>query len=424
MGKPKSSAVAIISLTIGSGSDIGSQVQDILWSSYVNRGYRVKAVVRDPYFNLLKAITQNGDESKIKYLKEGRKKIVPIKFKYKMGEGETDEHVAYLTDMHSTGEGADGRIIFIGIDPLSFLLNRGNASGKSYEGSVSEVIKKVVEEYGNQPRGPGVTVAVSKTIDNKKNRWFMHRQDPKTFIRSLLDWSSSVTNKKSRWIVSSGWDPDNSRPKINIKEEADLEPLDIGIYVVSNNSEDPRDVRTWYLNMNNFTASFQASMATGGISAISGRYIDKIAIDDKADVSDKTTGNKVNVSVGSDRAFTKPGDVDWGTFIMSVPESNGGAVGVKYEDYIDGRARQKFMNLLGVSMNLMIETIGDPILQNSERLGVTTCTLQWSDLDREFYFMHGKWIVNGFEHHYDQVENWRTKIYMYRIDHDANAKKI
>ena len=92
--------------------------------------------------------------------------------------------------------------------------------------------------------------------------------------------------------------------------------------------------------------------------------------DEGAKVDDANTASKVNVFQadsleGSDRAFSKPDKVDWGTYVMPVPEFSAGDLGINYIDYIDGRARQKFMNLLGASMNLTVRVDGDFAVQNS-----------------------------------------------------------
>ena len=430
---PRSDPISMVEFRVGDGEDLSRAVYHLQWESFVNRGYTIKVVVLDPNYNLLKSTVNGsgGDVNQIKYLKEGRKKIVTVRFKLKKGDQETEEQVAYLTDMQSTGVGVGARTIFIGIDPLSFLLSRGKSKGNYYDGSVSDVIKQVVTEYSSQPNGPGATVNVSKTEDNDKNRWFTYRQDPKTFIKSLLDWSSSVTKGKSRWIVSSGWDAENDRPKINIKEEVELDRKQIGTYTIFTNDQNPRQFKDWFLSMNNFTSAFQTRMTTSGISSVSGRYIDQISLKDKSTVDDETTGSKLNVDygnkelgAGSDKAFTKPDDVDWGTYVTAIPEQNDGGVGKNYEDYIDGRARQKFMNLLGVSMNLMVDVIGEPRLFNSEQLGAIWCVLKWMDADADFYFLHGKWLINGFQHYYNRDDGWRTKIMLYRIDWNANATKI
>jgi hypothetical protein len=409
-------------------NELAIHCMHLQWSSFVNTGYLVQGEVHDPNHVALKRIARGSDSSTIEYLKDGRRKPMPVKFLFKWDkENKTEERIAYLTQLHGYGRGQQSFIKFIAIDPPSFLLNSGTADGRVYTGKVSSVIKDCISDFtGNTDGIPNLDIDVTETNDNPKNKFYMARMDPKTFIGTLLDWSSPLSSDKSRWIVSC------KDTKINIKKESDLEGVDLGTFTVApTGSQVARDVDNWELLMNNFVTAYQARMVTAGISSVSGAYLDTINNEDEVIVDDENTAQKRNVDVKSDRAFTKPGDSDvWpqglpATFLSSIPEFNAGDIGLKYQDYIDGRARQKFINMLPLTMRIRIDIDGNKDVNDSELLGVSTCSLMWKDIDQEenLYFLHGCWIVYGFNHVYNKRKGrWTTQLYLYRIDHDAESK--
>lgn len=408
MGEPKSTHKPIIELSIAGGPDIGFNMSRFEWASFVNGGYIVRGRIRDPYFNILKDLATKG------YLKEGREKETKVKFRLKWSAGDqTEERIAFMTTLNATGSNESGEIEFIAVDPPSFFLNEGTADGKAYKGSVSEVIQQVVSEYA-----ASITLEITKTDDNKENIWYMMRQDPKTFIRSLLDWSAGVTPKKTHWIVAS------VDEKLIIKEQADLESKDYGVYHVNRNGTTGKDAISYELLADNFISPLQTKLITAGISAISGEYLDKISDsgENKVFVKDENTQNKVNVDITQAQGFKKPSK-KWATSIMAIPEHNAGEIGVTYSKYIDGRARGMFLNMLNLVMRLKMRVTGEHMFDDSSKLGVAKCTLSWKDIDEEPYFMGGKWLIYGF-HHIMTVSNWTTDLYLARLDYDASAKKV
>lgn len=408
MGEPKITHKPIIELSIDGGADIGFNVQKFEWASFVNGGYIVRGKIHDPYFNILKNLATKG------YLKDGREKETQVKFKLKWSAGdETTERIAFMTSLTADGKNESGTIEFIGIDPPSYYLNEGTADGKVYKGNVSSVIKQVVNEFA-----PNISIEVSETDDNKENLWYMMRQDPKTFIRSMLDWSAGVTSKKTHWVISS------VDKKLIIKEEAELQSADFGVYHVNRNGNTGKDALYYEVLADNFISPLQTKLITSGISAISGEYLDKVSDsgEQKVFVKDENTQNKVNVNITQNQGFKKP-DKKWATAIMAVPEHNAGEMGIQYSKYIDGRARGMFLNMLNLVMRMRLRVTGEHMLDDSSKLGVAKCTVSWKDIDGEPYFLAGKWLIYGF-HHVMTVSNWTTDIYMARLDFDASAKKV
>jgi hypothetical protein len=408
MGSPTTSAAPVMTISIAGGADIGQNLTKFEWASFVNGGYIIRAKVSDPFFNYLKNLAVKG------YLKEGRSKETPVKFKIAWSGGnETKQRLAFMTDLQAHGFNEGGEIEFVAIDPPSFYLNEGTADGRVYEGRISDVIRQVVQEYA-----PGIKVDVTKTLDNETNKWWMMRQDPHTFIRSLLDHAAGVTPKRTSWIVSS------VDEEINIKEQADLIGQDFGIYYINRHGDAPGDALQFDMLADNFVSPLQTKLITSGISAISGEYLDKITDSgqNKVFVKDENTSNKVNTNITPKQGFAKP-NKKWATSVMAIPEHSAGDLGIQYSKYIDGRARGLFMNMLNLVMRVRVRVTGEPLLHDSSDLGVSTVTLTWQDIDGEPYFLSGRWLIYGF-HHTVTHEHWFTDLYLARLDYNADSKKV
>jgi hypothetical protein len=401
-------------ISIDGGPNLSAYLNRFQWRSLINGGYSIYAMFNDPHLAQFQNIANE------KYLKDARKKptVVKWKIKWRVGGGnETEERTAYLTDLDSvTPEGGQtsGFFQFIAIDPPTWYLNWGDAEGKTYKGKVSDVIKKIVNDYA-----PGISVEVSDTIDNAENKWWMMRQDPKSLIMSLIDWSSSVTNKKTQWIIAS------VDKKIIIKEQSELPSGSLGDYIINTNSPGAQNVVSWNNLENNYLSNLQTVLGTAGISAVSGLYCDKKnnITKDKVKINDKRTDAKINVNIKEDQSFTKPSEEDRGwTQIMAIPEHSGGELGVKYQDYIDGRARTMFLNMLEGLNRIKLKVIGNHKVHDSSKLGGHTVGLTWIGSDGQPYAGNGKWIIYGFEHTVFPG-SWTTDLYLNRLDYDAAAQK-
>lgn len=433
MGNPKIGTHPEIYLKI-EGEDVSRMFSKFEWKAFTNGGYVIRAKLEDPYWNILRNLTTKY------YLRKGRKQPTKAIFEIKwpgVPDGSTGKQVAYLTDLdargYSTGTPGVGGLEFIAIDPPSYWLNAGDSSGKIYKGKVSDVIKKVLEEYYKAPNGEG-QVDVSTTTDSDQNIWHMNRMDPKTFIGSLLDWSSSVTEQKTNWVVSSDGDVERGQ-SISIKEQAKKEQVNYGVYILDTSI--PSGVDSYYFEFlaDNFISLFQRSLITHGISAVSERFLDRKVDQEKkmVHVTDENTSAKLKPSISADRGFTKPGDSppspedphQWSTAIMAIPEHSAGDIGQPYDKYIDGRARYQFLNMLNLVMRIRLRVTGEPSrdLANGHNLGVSRLKIAWMDADGNPYFLSGTWFVYGF-HHIVTREAWHTDLYCARMDHDANATAV
>jgi hypothetical protein len=414
----QSGSEPVIEITIGGGEDLSQNCILARWYSMVNGGYALYARFLDVGFAKFQNITNE------KYLKEARKEPLEVKWKFKFtvksgGEKQTEERIGFITDLDSKirfGDQSSAYFEFIAIDPPTWHLNKGDGDGSVWEGEVSKVIKDVISQYA-----PGIEPDIGDTDDNKKNQWWMHRQDPKTFIMSLLDWSASVTKKQTQWVVAS------VDKKIVIKEQAELESEFFGDYSVNANVTGAENVKKWHILEQNYLSNLQTVLNTAGISAVSGLYCDQVnePTKDKVQIKDDRTGNKKNVDIESDQGFSKPDKTDLGwTFIMGIPEDSAGLVGKKYQDYIDGRPRATFLNMLNMLMRMQITVAGNPKVHDSSKLGVSTINLQWVEDSGAPFAFNGKWLVYGFEHYFTTDRQWYTNLYIARLDQDADSKKV
>ncbi len=385
------------------------------WRAMLNGGYIVKCRIHDPYYSNLRAVIANGwYNTKL----TGR---LRFRLRWPNVNNDTGWQVAYIVSGHFSGEDADsGYIEFVAIDPPSWHLNCGDASGEAFRGSISDVIKQCVSYYAMP-----VALTITETTDSNNGLWYMMRQDPKTFILSLLDWSCSLTPKKTQWFI--GMDGLN----LQIKEQAAIQSNNIGFY------RGPRrqvtlepHIENWEMLSNNVMTLLNNKLVTQGVSAITGEYLDRITDEDEVNlfVKDDTTPSKLKAAVGMGRAFEKPPDggpprVGW-TSIAGVPEVySAGELGIPYGDYIDGKARALWLGTSNRIQRVRFKAHGHGVYRNSLGLGVDTITVQWMDVDDKIFFLSGNWIVYGF-HHKFVPGFWTTDIYCARLAHDATAKAV
>ena len=444
----------IIDLFIGDSTENwGRLVSRFEWKSMVNGGFIVKVRLEDPYFQMLDTIIE---DTGLSLLAKGRQYISPmlIRFKLKWNNGtESKERVALVSSTDAVGRaGAGGSFEFIAVDIISYYINAGDCSGKAYKGKIGGekgVIMQVLNDYLPDKVGQyNILKSVDET-DDQENYYWMMRQDPKTFIASLLDWSSSFTKKQTHWVVTSGEGGDDQKAvKIEVRESwnANLEyPSKLpfegsdGPFVLSY-GEGPTpvaDIIKWELLLDNFMSAFNTRVATSGISMTTGEYMDRIT--DKSTalkekhlfVLDDNTSNKLRAKISAKEGFTKPvldggapvsrTEKGW-THITAIPEIySGGDIGYKYIRYIDGRARQMYISMLNMLMRLKITIRGEPRLYDSTELGRTKATLRWykvGDNGPEPRFLDGDWLIYGW-HHRLFGGKWETDLYLSRLDFDS-----
>ncbi|MDP1712446.1 MAG: hypothetical protein Q8K86_08315 [Candidatus Nanopelagicaceae bacterium] len=408
MGRPVVAQMPMVKCIVG-GKDLGEQLLDFEWMARANGGYVVRMKTVDQHLNFLK------DWAKDELLPKARKEPLEMKFQIKWPkQGETKERKAWITDVASEGTFIVNETEIIAIDPPSWALNAGNSAGKVYRGNVSDVIKQVCNDY--QIKGAPNLTKITETGDDKNNQWWMMRQDPKTFIQMLLDWSSKLTPKKTNWSTST------KDYEMHIVEQADIPNLNFGIYDIDvRKITAASDMQHISIHSDVLTNFWQTKLVTQGISAVSGKYYDKIATEPDVVVTDERTGNKIDAASTSEESFKKPTE-DWSTSLLAIPEHNAGDVGVEYGGYIDGRARNMYISQLNLMHRIRLLVRGDPVIDDPFGLDGTVVNLRWKNEYGNPYWLGGKWIVYGF-HHIVTRAMWWTALYLRRYDYNSAATK-
>jgi len=437
---PSPSGVSWIANCKINGIDVTAFVSTFEWKSMVNGGYVVRCCVQDPFFQTLDQIIEEQGSD---YLITGRQYDKPALMVFQLewqGGVKSKQRVALISDIRAVGKEAfKGVFEFIAMDPISYYVNSGKASGKAYRGKLggdSGVISQVLKEYVPSTIGSyNVKFDIGET-DDQPNIYWMMRQDPRTFIASLIDWSSAFTKHKTSWVVANG--QEDTTLGIEIKESytpdlkypANIEGDD-GPYILAYGGIDSApvaSVKKWELLTNNFLSAVELKLLTSGMSAISGEYWDKVTDKDESVifVKDENTQNKVNPSLKGDQSFAKPKKDDRGfTHIPSIPEIySAGEIGAKYSKYIDGRARQKYLEMINMVMRMRVTARGQPRLFDSTELGRTKVKLSWLKPPEDQAgvkprFIDGDWLLYGWHHRLTEARGWETDVYLSRLDYNA-----
>jgi len=319
------------------------------------------------------------------------------------------------------------------IDAPSWLLNKGKCDGHAYKGRIGGddgVIAKIVEKYAE-----GIDTKVDETKDNKNNYWWDMRLDPKTVISSLIEWSGSITKEETPLVIHC------QDKEFKCREWSTLPPTKTNGKKFSV-AHRKGSIQEWTnrgelkVLSNNLLSPAATRLYTGSISAITGLYIDKGNMKEAGEsggllapkqvyADDKLTPNKLGPEVKSDQSYKKPTGKS-ATFIEPVPEHNNGDVGIKYQDYSVGRARDWFMKIIYTTMRvkLTIEP-GDTDFDDIYACGRDRIVLDVITLKKDFkpYYLNGRWMLYGFRHLCDW-EHWKTELLLCRIEYDAAKKPI
>lgn len=418
------------------GADIGLHSDQFEYKSMLNGGQLFRGIFVDPYQTILD--TGALDQ---KYFDKSRSEA-PLKAKFKFAWGTeqggpkyTEEQEMYVVSMEpydTTRQ--DPKIEIVGVDKASYNLSGGGASGEVFEGKVKKVLEDIVKKYGR-----GTTAEVkSDTQDDDNNQWWMYRLDPQTLIKTILEWSSKITKKKVEWFVY----PDNINDKLIIVQQSDVESIARATYNYRGFPTDPSthgDIIEHQMFSDNILQMYRHNVITSGLSAVSGAYYDKIIDENKKEivhVGDKQTKNKYKAKVGGSRAFKRPNPdkkppkdfVGW-THMPAIPEHSAGELGIRYDKYMDGYARNQYLRLNPHLMRCRFRIQGHYIWSGSEGLGVDTIKIisksraADGNYPMDPFYLHDNWIVYGYHHHV-LPEAWYTDLYCSKIDRDASARLV
>ncbi|MHA2404389.1 MAG: hypothetical protein ACXADH_15430, partial [Candidatus Kariarchaeaceae archaeon] len=138
--------------------DIGDSLVSLEMQAMANGGYTIRGRFADLNFNLYNKLIEEG------YFKNARQKPMKVQFRCKWDfnaktpESSTKLIIAFLISVETVQPEADDRnlIEFVAIDPPSWYLNAGDASGKCYTGNIGSVMQQVVKDYSpSLPGGSG-----------------------------------------------------------------------------------------------------------------------------------------------------------------------------------------------------------------------------------------------------------------------------
>lgn len=432
--------------------ELGDKFHYFEWSSFINGGYNVRMSLYDHLYNRIHELASSF------YLRHSRG--APLQAAFQIGWGNTtsgtlftSKLTSFITQIAATGEGNAGEFCIESIDPASYILSSGKADGGAKKGNLSSVIRDIINiavedntagliDFVTGKRFKLIT-DITETLDNKNGIWYPMNMEPITFIKSSLEWSPSITSYKSMWIIASGTATNNdasrdttengkiSLPAIYIKQWPEMYAIspkkDLGILNFNTNTPNKNDILNINFIGNNFISTSSIELRTSGISAVTGAVYDA-RTSNSTIVNDENTPNKLKPrDLDENLSYTKPTAskgiklINRGvTNISPIPEMNGGDLGINYGNYIDGRARQQYLQLINGVMRIKVRLIGWHYIDDSRMLGTATVNLNWKDSSGDPYFLSGKWILYGFKHIISR-DNWFTDLYLSRIDHNSIA---
>jgi hypothetical protein len=402
----------------------------------MNSGYEVNIVLIDPYYQTLGALVEAG------YLKYSRSKALRVRFRISSAADMPDDRsfsteyqICYVTALNGrNGIGDAAYIEIAAVDPATWELSKGDCSGRIYTGKVSSVIRQVVQEYA-----PSLELEISSTNDYENGKWGMMRQDPMTFVSSLLSWTSSLSSGKSQWLLMpDGGANFSDAPTLRILKQERYRPLHRANYQYWA-SEGNNSVVKWDLITNSALSLAHTKIITQGLSSISGEYLDRtnndanesVIVRDLNTEKKKIADTKVTMSTSKpddSKDFDPNADVGF-TSINSIPEFNAGDLGINYKEYIDGIARSEYLRFVGSLMKLKLRVLGHGEWTTSEGLGADIVFIDWREqpdsdtANDNLYFLAGNWLIYGFHHIWDQ-KKWFTDLYLARYDWDSRSEKI
>ena len=429
--RPQISAKPYLGISLkvnGTTTSFDSNVLKIEYTAMINGGELVIAEILDPMFSKFDQIMGKD------YFESSRDdSYAPVEMATDLhwigGDLAIKPPVTHaVVSMWPSGVGNKAVISIMAVDYASYYLNGGDAGGYCYTGSVQDVIKQIVQKYSRKV----IQLTMdTKTKDSKYNKWWQYRLDPKTLIISLLEWSTPLTQHKSRWLLY----PEDK--KLRIVEQGEMDHLHRADYMWRGYGGDIKgsgDILEWEFVGDNALQMYENQIVTGGISAVSGAYYDPSQYKknkEKTFVGDQNTSDKKIADVPKDQSYSRPnpdadphdGAVGW-SFMPPIPEHSAGDVGMRYDQYVDGRARGMYLALTTTLLRSRFKVYGHHIWGCSEGLGIDTIGIKITIPESGMpYFFDGNWMIYGFKHT-AVPDSWTTDLYASRFDADSNSIKV
>lgn len=391
-----------------------------------NTGYMAVLRLTDPNLQIFDQLTRFG------FFKRGR--VNPLSFNFQIlasedgvyPESATKVQVATIVGFKSVvADGPTNQIEIVAVDPVTFALSRGYASGGVLVGSVDQVIKNIMPA--------DIKLDIVKFKGNSQMNHYLMRQEPKAFILSLLDWASSLTESGSQILV--GMDG----TFLQIKDQQSIVSRQRGYYrrFGGDNDGSIDTIVEHQIVANNALSIYDGKLTTYSASGISGFYIDQANDPGEAyTVVDDDNTNKYVPKVDESRSFTKPLTGPGGavsptvgyTAIPAIPELfSGGEVGIEYQKYMYGRALSLYQGLSTSLIKMRMRVFGHGEFSDTIGLGADTIFVQMrrpaAEANESYMWVSGNWLVYGF-HHRVSVGSWLTDLMCARLDHDAYGKRV
>jgi len=405
-------------------------IRSVNFKGTANNGYMISIRLADPALSLFDGmITQ-------KYFPSAMVKPQWMKWQL-LGKPDgvyptsaTKPQIGIIVGVKSLLESGDSVLEITAIDPITHALSTGDASGKAYKGNISDAIRQVVNDYGRNVAGQDPVVEVTNFAGSRDMVWHMYRQDPKTFISSLLDWSVSLTDTKTRFLI--GIDGN----KLSINEQGKMPTKRRGYYQKFS-GPNTDTIISHKIFANNYVSTVDNKLLTQGAGSTNGFYLDNV--NDPSEnftvVTDRTTNNKYVPRVANTKAFTKADSTvgknipyAGSTAIMAIPELlSNGEIGVPYENYIDGRARNQYYKVANNGLRMVLRVFGHGEYSDTIGLGADTAFVAMQNMsttsDISYFWNTGAWIVDGF-HHIMTINSWYTDLNLLRLESNASGRKV
>lgn len=405
--------------------DLSDYVVSATYKGFINNGYVAKVQIRNPNFTVIDSLISRGPE----LLRTFRTEPIRVKFRIKHTPGlgnprsETKWVEGILAMIYPHGEDQMDYVELIIIDPVNWFLRIGEGGGGAYEGKVSDVIKQILAKYA-----PEISVTVPETND-KPTVWWEMRRSPRDMLSHLMHLGSSLTEEKTPWTIGI------RNYEMIIRPVSKIDSRVRGIYRKMN-PDGNSEIAKWEAIINPSLGHHQMGLVTAGVSATLGQVFDSTNTPTRAVLSERNTGKKlVPVNAQKNRAMQRPLDETFSAgrfgreFVDSPPEYfSGGEIGKKYIEYFDAYARTQYINNSYKVFTMDLTVRGHGEWSDTWDMGGAVVFVEWrnqfADKTRsEYYFLHGNWLVYGFEHYYEKGF-WRTKVNLSKLDANALGKRV
>jgi hypothetical protein len=419
--KPLQSAGSSVYFKIaGLDQDISHHVNRLKFDGFYNNGFVARIQVLNRNFSLIrKFLTGDNDD----FFKNLLWKPIAVTFKIEHSEPikegvpesrhTTGNITGYLAMIHTVGNANNESVEFVVVDKFSWLMRIGDGRGDLYEGTISEIITSVIEEFA-----PSIGFEFRGFEQFTDHHYFWQfRQSPRDFLnRILLEWGDHATVECKIGVQTHDFKNRSSSKADVIISTAGLtgESRVLGYYEHLSPESMSRDIDSWS-SMLNISNKHDVNTFSGYTNPLSNEYSDNYKKQKLRPPVKQGRTNIPSIEVAGDintQGFTAERNainyVETTTFPRKADNGIGGI----------NRVNQ---NRKTFSMRLVVN--GHGIWNNTQILGNSCIYVDWRSmvLDGDpSYFLSGYWIVKGFSHSYAD-KRWRTTLDIYKVEQNSNG---